>query len=264
MAKYTKHVSGVYGTGRKFGLRGMRDFQRRSNDPSHSDTSPKAKGRNPIIISRERAVEVLERELAQTLDVKGRRRVARRLKRAQRLLESAKREIGLATRNKSDQSLVSSKTIKPAAGPNSAESSAAEPHAAQSLPVPTPHEKTPDQTVTYITREGQDDFRSRVLASYGCCAVTGCVDEVVLQAAHIIPYVDTRSHIINNGICLRADIHCLFDKGLISVNEHYVLTISSDVQSNEYRNLDGKKLMLPTNPSHWPDTRLLAARHDYL
>ena len=67
-------------------------------------------------------------------------------------------------------------------------------------------------------RRGQPGFRRRLLDSYeGLCAVTGEGPEEVLEAAHIQPYSLAGINTIDNGLLLRADIHTLFDLGLIEV-----------------------------------------------
>ncbi len=66
-------------------------------------------------------------------------------------------------------------------------------------------------------RRGQPAFRAILLAAYdGRCAVTGCDVEEVLEAAHISPYSGPSSDNVCNGLLLRADIHTLFDCGLLA------------------------------------------------
>lgn len=134
------------------------------------------------------------------------------------------------------------------------------------LPVPVPSEQRTlrDDEVVYFTREGQIQFRDRILDTYKKCAITGCEDEGALQAAHIIPYVDNRSHLITNGLCLRADLHCLFDRGLIWVDHDYVVHVSTELKFSGYRQLDGRTILLPAAPDDWPDKKLLAFRLQYL
>lgn len=80
--------------------------------------------------------------------------------------------------------------------------------------VPMPDEKC-NAAPSNPPRPGQFEFRDRVLAAYGACAVTGCAISEALEAAHIVPFVDERSHRMENALCLRADIHALYDCGLI-------------------------------------------------
>jgi putative restriction endonuclease len=136
--------------------------------------------------------------------------------------------------------------------------------AAENLPVPVPAERVKPDDLSYATRDGQSAFRNIVIAAYGQCAVTGCTEEAALQAAHIIPYVDARSHVIQNGVCLRADIHCLFDRGLISVGEDMRIRIEPGVRSLDYRALDGQLLRMPIRETDRPIAKLFVLRREYL
>ena len=67
-----------------------------------------------------------------------------------------------------------------------------------------------------VNRPGASDFRKIVLDEYeNKCAITGCLTTEVLEIAHIVPYYGIESDDIQNAIVLRADIHKLFDRGLI-------------------------------------------------
>jgi hypothetical protein len=125
------------------------------------------------------------------------------------------------------------------------------------LGVPLPAERVKPVDVTYPSREGQQQFRSMILQAYGRCAVTGCQDEAVLQAAHVIPYVDARSNVLQNGICLRADIHCLYDRNLIRIRADGLVWVDPAVRS--YRDLDGTRI-----DGRLPDAALLEVRHLYV
>jgi putative restriction endonuclease len=81
----------------------------------------------------------------------------------------------------------------------------------------------------------------------------------VLEAAHIIPYVSADSNLIQNGICLRADIHCLFDKNLIKIGPDYQIFINPKVDAY-YWFFNGIFLVLPDDPAFWPDKYFLALR----
>lgn len=79
-----------------------------------------------------------------------------------------------------------------------------------------------------VRRQGQPKFRQQLLEAYdGQCAVTGCNVEAVLEAAHIAPYFGTDSNAVQNGLLLRADIHTLFDLGLLKI------TSAGNVQLHE-------------------------------
>lgn len=136
--------------------------------------------------------------------------------------------------------------------------------ALEELPVPLPTEKLVPADVTYPTRDGQTDFRAIVLRAYGRCAVSGCPDEPALQAAHIIPYVDRRSNRIENGLCLRADIHCLFDLDLLRIDESLTIRLAPAVRWPQYRMYDGQKLHLPTVDADRPLAKLFSRRLSFL
>ena len=76
-------------------------------------------------------------------------------------------------------------------------------------------------------RRGQHEFRQRLLDTYGRCLVTGCDAEDALEAAHIRPFNQGGTFDLSNGLLLRADIHTLFDLGLIAVDSTSMFLILS-------------------------------------
>jgi hypothetical protein len=65
-----------------------------------------------------------------------------------------------------------------------------------------------------LDRPGQPAFRKIVLGAYhSTCLLTGVNIEAVLEAAHIVPISEKGNDEIDNGLCLRSDIHLLFDRG---------------------------------------------------
>lgn len=67
-------------------------------------------------------------------------------------------------------------------------------------------------------RVGQQQFRKRLLDRYGnVCAVTGRQPEEVLDAAHLFTFAERPEHLETAGLLLRADVHRLFDRMLLSV-----------------------------------------------
>ena len=113
----------------------------------------------------------------------------------------------------------------------------------------TKSERERDTKVRFRTAEveqriGQLEFRAALMRAYrNRCAVTGCDIEEVLQAAHIQPVSKKGSHSLSNGILLRADIHNLFDRGLLTIDKHYVVQLDPVVRrSVMYKALHGKKL----------------------
>ena len=50
---------------------------------------------------------------------------------------------------------------------------------------------------------------------------------------------------VTNGILLRADIHTLFDLGLIGINQKYEVVVASSLQEADYDGYYGKIIRLP-------------------
>ena len=95
-------------------------------------------------------------------------------------------------------------------------------------------------------RPQQSRFRNMILEKYHrTCVVTGCQTVEVLQAAHIVPFSEDISFRdrSGNGLLLRADIHLLFDRMLVSINpESSRFEISSCMEKTEYREYSGKRI----------------------
>ncbi|MDX8052851.1 HNH endonuclease [Lentzea sp. BCCO 10_0798] len=68
-------------------------------------------------------------------------------------------------------------------------------------------------------RKGQDKFRKKLIQRYGhVCAITGRCPAEVLQAAHLRSFAEHETHNLDEGVLLRADVHLLFDSGLLAVD----------------------------------------------
>lgn len=113
------------------------------------------------------------------------------------------------------------------------------------------------RTVTSRGRIGQDEFRRQLLARLGpVCAFTGPQPEKSLHAAHVIPYADSAKHDLAAGLLLRADLHALFDAGLISVDGNLKVRIDSSLRSfSELSRLDGSKLRIRSGDTLLPKLR---------
>ena len=104
-------------------------------------------------------------------------------------------------------------------------------------------------------RQGQGDFRKALMDAYERrCAITGCTIDDVLEAAHISPYFGAHTNHVTNGLLLRADIHTLFDRGLIKVDADYRVTAPEHIR----RAYDlPEMIILPTNSACHPDPKAL-------
>jgi hypothetical protein len=111
-------------------------------------------------------------------------------------------------------------------------------------------------------RQGQAKFRDDLLEAYGGrCAVSGCSLQPILQAAHISPYNGVKSNHVSNGLLLRADIHTLFDLGLLRIDAiERTTSIAPSLIGTEYEQYVGKPVSMPERPSHRPSAAALAKK----
>ena len=108
-------------------------------------------------------------------------------------------------------------------------------------------------------RRGQPAFRNALLDAYDRkCAITGCEVVEVLEAAHIYPYRGPDTSKVVNGLLLRADVHTLFDSGLIAIDAmNMTVLVHTSLQGSEYWTLRRKKLRLPPNTERRPSCEAL-------
>lgn len=120
-----------------------------------------------------------------------------------------------------------------------------------------------DRVVREIwARRGQAKFRSELIEAYGGkCAITGCDEKEVLEAAHIIPYREEQTYSLNNGLLLRADIHTLFDLFYISINPNTGRVVVSSKLSEDYRSYNHKPMILPVKQEHYPDGEAISMHY---
>lgn len=116
----------------------------------------------------------------------------------------------------------------------------------------------------HVPRLGQGIFRIKVLDAYDrACAVTKEHSLPVLEAAHIKPYAEGGEHRVANGLSLRSDLHRLFDRGYVTVDDDYRFVVGERLRQDfangrSYYGLERRKLLLPTNPALYPDREALA------
>lgn len=107
-------------------------------------------------------------------------------------------------------------------------------------------------------RQGQSKFRRELMRAYeGKCAVTGCAIEPLLEAAHIHPYLGPHTNHVTNGLLLRADIHTLFDLGLLAVDAEHRVIGAEILLGSDYAMLIGQPLGLPSKASDRPSGKAL-------
>lgn len=117
----------------------------------------------------------------------------------------------------------------------------------------------PEKEIEYVysvikKRLRDTKFRKNLLTAYdGRCAVSGTNVSVVLEAAHIMPYATTPSNKITDGILLRADLHTLYDAGLLKISKDYKVLVDNSLKHSEYWQFNQKTIFLPHLESDWPN-----------
>ena len=114
-------------------------------------------------------------------------------------------------------------------------------------------------------RRGQAAFRAALIEAYGGhCAVTDCDAVEALEAAHITPFLGDETNHPQNGILLRADIHSLFDLGLIAIDpESMVIVLHPQLRGSSYRELADRQIRVPDQLSAQPSREALGQHLDW-
>lgn len=97
-------------------------------------------------------------------------------------------------------------------------------------------------------RTKQSIFRDKIVNKFKKCIISEA-HYTRCQACHIIPYASSdckNKYNINNGLLLRADLHLLFDKYILSINpkskcveiKNYHLSIDPDLHSYNNKIID--------------------------
>lgn len=121
----------------------------------------------------------------------------------------------------------------------------------------------PTKTQEVEVRQQQGQFRKLILNTYdNCCAISGYAVAQALQAAHIEDYSISKNNLVSNGLCLRADIHILFDIGRIRISEDYLVEVDASLIDSPYWKFNYKKIKLPPQQIDWPSKKLLKWKYD--
>lgn len=115
------------------------------------------------------------------------------------------------------------------------------------------------QEIRQAVRQGQTKFRLDLLDAYASrCAATEYDVSEGLEAAHIRPYRGAHTNETRNGILLRADIHNLFDYGIVGIDpEAMKVVLNQRAKGSKYAPLHGQRLRLPDDSKRHPDRELL-------
>jgi hypothetical protein len=110
-----------------------------------------------------------------------------------------------------------------------------------------------------LRRRGQGKFRASLINTYGGrCAISDCDAVDALEAGHVAPYSESVNNAISNGLLLRADLHSLFDLGLLGIHPvEMTVLLSPKLAATSYASLNGKKIRLPQNAAEHPNADAL-------
>jgi len=134
---------------------------------------------------------------------------------------------------------------------------------------------TDERTWSYrgmAVREGQGTFRLRLLQAYGQCAITGEHTQIVLDGAHIQPYMGPRSNHPQNGVLLTKEFHALFDAGYVTITPDLKVRVSERLRldwqnGHRYYPFDGRPLAaIPSDRASRPSAEALEwhGKHRFL
>jgi putative restriction endonuclease len=109
--------------------------------------------------------------------------------------------------------------------------------------------------VDILRRRGQHAFREQLMHAYnGRCAISRYDAPDALEAAHIVPYARSGLTTASNGLLLRADVHTLFDLGLVAVRpDSFQVVLSDRLQGTRYEALQGCSVSQPSEAPLRPD-----------
>lgn len=78
----------------------------------------------------------------------------------------------------------------------------------------------------------------------------------MIDACHIVPFSISNDDTVSNGISLSPNLHRAYDRGLITINEDYIVRISPVVRENEtpfsISQFAGRRIILPENRKDYP------------
>ena len=137
-----------------------------------------------------------------------------------------------------------------------------------------------DDRITYIERVEElrskmqvSDFEEEVYMRSGIfkreipkiynytCAISGLrveatINAQLVDACHIVPFAVSKDDTIGNGFSLTPTLHRAFDRGLITINDEYIVRISPDIievdSAYSLKQFEGKQIKLPTKIQHYP------------
>ena len=93
-----------------------------------------------------------------------------------------------------------------------------------------------------------------------CCIsgmkIESTINAQMIDACHIVPFSISNNDTVSNGISLSPNLHRAYDRGLITINEDYIVRISPIIKENEtpfsLSQFAGRRIILPENKKDYP------------
>lgn len=116
-----------------------------------------------------------------------------------------------------------------------------------------------------VRRRGQPAFRRKLIELYeGRCAISSCDAVEALEAAHIVSYRGPQTNHPSNGLLLRADLHTLFDLGLLAVDaSSMTLVIAASLGGTSYEAFSGMPVRVPQGDHGQPSVEALDQHREW-
>lgn len=125
--------------------------------------------------------------------------------------------------------------------------------AAPKVPLPEGDLSVEERAVRFAVRETRPEQRAFRLAVFqacdAACVISGCAVDVILEAAHRNGRSWREGHnTAQDGWLLRVDLHKLYDRGLVTIDEAGMVAVARDYPElwSQYGDLDGKRIRPPT------------------
>lgn len=111
-------------------------------------------------------------------------------------------------------------------------------------------------SIAIAHRRGPSEFRQNLMAAYnGCCVITGCDAEPVLEAVYLLPHGTGDPNHPSAGLLLRADLHTLFDLHLIAIDPDTLnVLVAPSLRDTSYGELHGQPLRAAIAAEFRPST----------
>lgn len=93
------------------------------------------------------------------------------------------------------------------------------------------------------------------------CAISGLrieatINAQLVDACHIKPFSISQDDTVGNGFSLTPTLHRAFDRGLITIDEEYLVRISKSIVENDsvysFKQFEGKEILLPLEKRFYP------------